>query len=131
MTKIEDLTHRALGFYVERANVLLANMGNRDTPGYTPVDLEFHQTLRDMVNGVPAREDLRLPDDGSGVLSGDQGLGGELVFDPGSLPGENGNSVDLDREVAKMTQNNLAYQAAVKILKKKHGMLSYAISGGR
>jgi flagellar basal body rod protein FlgB len=30
-----------------------------------------------------------------------------------------------------MTQNNLAYQAAVKILKKKHGMLSYAISGGR
>ncbi len=53
MTKIEDLTHRALGFYVERQNVLLANMGNRDTPGYTPVDLKFHQTLRDMVNGVP------------------------------------------------------------------------------
>jgi len=91
MTKIEDLTHRALGFYVERANVLLSNMGNRDTPGYTPVDLKFHQTLRDMINGVPAREDLRLPDEGGGVLSGEQGLGGELVFDPGSLPGENGN----------------------------------------
>lgn len=131
MTKIEDLAAKALDFHTERAGIIVANLGNRDTPGYTPVDLKFHETLQDMMNGVAPRAELRAPDGGGGVLSGDKGLGGELVFDPGSTPSENGNSVDLDREVAKMTQNSLAYQSAIKIMKKKHGMLSYAIRGGR
>ena len=39
--------------------------------------------------------------------------------------------LDLDREMAKMAQNNLLYEATVKILSKKFDALRTAIEGRR
>jgi flagellar basal-body rod protein FlgB len=70
---------------------------------------------------------LHAPDQGVGVV-GDPGLSrGEMVFDPGRVPGEDGNSVDLDREINRQVDNAIGYQAASKIIKKKQGFMSYAL----
>jgi flagellar basal-body rod protein FlgB len=82
---------------MERSAVLVANIANKDTPGYTPLELNFSDALSDALNGRGGGSGLRAPDEGVATL-GDPNHGrGEVVFDPGRVPGEDGNSVDLDR----------------------------------
>jgi flagellar basal-body rod protein FlgB len=129
MDKVARAAMVALDLRMERSAVLAANIANKDTPGYTPLELKFSDTLTDALNGRAGGAGLRAPDEGL-AMSGDPNHGrGEVVFDPGRVPGEDGNSVDLDREINRQIDNAIAYQATSKIIKKKQGFISYALSG--
>jgi hypothetical protein len=61
-----------------------------------------------------------------------QGPWGVLALSNGDLlvSNEYGNTVDRAQEMAKMAENQLMYDASAEILKKKLGMLKYAIGEG-
>jgi flagellar basal-body rod protein FlgB len=40
------------------------------------------------------------------------------------------NTVDLDKEITTMTENSIAYKAALQMINKKMAMLKYGISEG-
>ena len=129
MDKVSKAAALAMGLRMERSAVLVANIANKDTPGYTPLELKFSDAMKDVLSGRAEASGMRAPDQGIAV-AGEPGRGrGEVVFDPGRLPGEDGNSVDLDREVNRQVDNAIGYQIASKIIKKKQGFMSYALSG--
>ena len=118
----------ALDLRMERSAVLAANIANKDTVGYTPLELRFSDALADEINGRKPAPGLRQPESGRGVVGEPGSDRGELVFDPGRVPGEDGNSVDLDREINRQVDNAIGYQVAIKIIKKKQGFMNYAMS---
>ena len=128
MDKVTKAAALAMGLRMERSAILVANIANKDTPGYTPLELNFSQAMKDVLSGRSAPEGMRSPDAGV-AMAGEPSLGrGEVVFDPGRVPGEDGNSVDLDREINRQVDNAIGYQTAAKIIKKKQGFMTYALN---
>ena len=128
MDRITRAAGLAMSLRMERSAVLAANIANKDTPDYTPLDLKFSDALSDVLNGKTEVEGMRQPDQGLGVAGEPGGHRGEVVFDPGRVPGEDGNSVDLDREINRQVDNAISYQSMAKIIKKKQGFMNYAVS---
>jgi flagellar basal-body rod protein FlgB len=52
------------------------------------------------------------------------------VFEAGTPEKQNGNSVDLDREMTELTKNGLQYIALVQFLNQKIRTLRSAINDG-
>ncbi len=113
--RLSHTLEHALDLRLERSNMLSANVANVDTPGYTPVDTQFDEALQGFLEG----------------RSGDAAPQGEAEFDFHALPNADGNSVDLDHEMSKLTENQLLYRAATRVTNKRMAMLKYAIGEGQ
>jgi flagellar basal-body rod protein FlgB len=54
------------------------------------------------------------------------------IYDNPDGPTNNdGNTVDLEREMASLAENQVMYKAALQLINKKIAALKYAISEGR
>jgi flagellar basal-body rod protein FlgB len=118
---VDSLEH-AMTFHRERHSVLAGNVANVDTPGYRSVDLEE----------IPATEapgDLARTDERH--LASSELEGTRLSFDdsPGGA-GMDGNTVELERELAKMDANRLRYGTATELASRRLMLLRYAAGDG-
>jgi len=126
--KWEAFTDRALGLLERslywgsrRQEVIAGNVANLDTPQATSKELDFRQVLsRHLEGGNPRPLTLTHL---AHLGRGEPGLDG-LVHDTG----EEG---DLDREMARMAENQLMYQASVQMLLKKLESLRAALDGDK
>ena len=55
----------------------------------------------------------------------------QRIHSASPFPDFDGNTVDLDREMAKMAENQLMYNASIKMLTHQFRMLKTAITEGR
>lgn len=101
----------ALGFHRQRHGVLAGNVANVDTPGYRPIDLQ-RSPAADAVAGASATSTTGFFDD------------------DGATPSADGNTVSLERELAKMDANRVRYAVASRIVDKRLAALRYAASDG-
>lgn len=102
-----------------RHGVIASNIANVDTPGYKSRDIRFEQALNsEIALAVTAPGHIREAQGGCGA--------GEVVT-VDSDPWADGNNVELDAEVAKMTENALLFQAGVSLLSTKIRMFRNAI----
>src|SRR6476620_8061505 len=110
-------------------NVISSNIANADTPGYKAKAVEFESALRDAL-GV----DQRLAAEGTKgnhiVHRSTDPVEPEIYEDPNGVESLAGNTVNRSSEMAKMAENQLLYDASTEMLKRKLGMLKYAISEG-
>ncbi len=103
-----------------RHKVIASNIANADTPGYKAGDIKFDNLLKD--------EMKLLTTDSKHVGSRKGGdISGKLIVEDNPSWGDS-NNVELNVEVAKMTENELVHEAAVKILNSKIKMFKNAIS---
>ncbi len=124
--RITSLLGRALDLRLSRQQLLSANVANADTPGYTPVDLKFHKALE---NALPLGRLVTTSERHLQSVEAEEKKV-ELEYDPEGQPGLDGNTVVLDRELAKIAENTIQYNATARALQKKIGMLRYAVSEG-
>ncbi len=113
-----------------RQNVTNANIANAETPGYHAKKVDFEQTL--------ARA---LDLDGNNSLAtthGDHfsvGLTGspnaEVYENPDVAVNNDGNTVDLEKEMSALSENTIINKAAMQLINKKMAALKYALSEGR
>jgi flagellar basal-body rod protein FlgB len=103
---LEQLIHMA-GM---RHGVLTSNIANVDTPNYKAKDLKFQQTLDD---------ELQLKVTASGHIHSNDNNGGAPIEVEKQDAWADGNNVELDMEVAKMTENSMLFQAGVSMLETK------------
>ena len=113
------LLSRTLGYALRRHKVVAANLANVETPNYRAKDLPFTAILKSAMDGVhndptsaPRFREPRL------VLD----VTGEVRFD--------GNNVNNENEMIKLTKNSGAYTTAVDLIKYKFNTLHKAISSG-
>ena len=110
----------ALGAAGKRQEVLANNLANVNTPGYKRLDVEFDGMLAKAVDAANAGDRAALDAMRPGVTTDDS-----------VAVRADGNSVDVDQEMAFLAENNIRYNALVQLSQKKLETLKYVISDGR
>lgn len=133
-----DTLSRALDTRLERQNVLAGNLANSDTPGYQPMELDFHAAMEaseraqslasHSASSTPAREGHLSVSDAPRLAPGAPLPG--MRGDASAHPSLDGNGVDLDRTLVAVSENALQYGAASKAAAKKLAILKYVASDG-
>ena len=108
---------------VSQQKVIASNIANIDTPNYKAKDLKFHRILSDNMDGLQMKRSHALHmTDGSGGIRHN-----ELIESP--TPGRpDGNNVNIDDEMLKMTENNIQYNVSVQMLSKQLKKIQEAIA---
>jgi len=121
------LLERSLDLRSARQRVIASNLANEETPGYRASELTFMDQLHSAHKGrlpivMTATQGRHF---GAHGPQGVQAVTGKLTEVPaGDLPLD-ANSVNLELEMAKLSENAMQYNAAATILAKKfHGLLS-------
>ncbi|MBN1107092.1 MAG: flagellar basal body rod protein FlgB [Deltaproteobacteria bacterium] len=131
MGKTVALLSHALDYRSANHNAISGNLANVDTPGYRPREVSFDQELRRAVEkegpSLERTNPRHLPQRGA-HLYGEKG--DHALVTREFVPGES-NQLNIDKEMAKMVQNNLLYEASARLLAKKFEGLKLAIEGGR
>lgn len=114
----------ALGAAGKRQEVLANNLANVNTPGYKRLDVNFDGALS------KALQDIRSGDENA--LDALSNLKPQVQQDSSAIAvRSDGNSVDVDQEMAFLAENNIRYNALVQLSQKKLEVLKYAIGDGR
>ncbi|MFZ9595705.1 MAG: flagellar basal body rod protein FlgB [Bdellovibrionia bacterium] len=119
----------SLNLRLANQNVISSNIANADTPGYKAKKMEFESALRDALGVGSETPAMRTHAGHLGHLDTDA-VAPEIYEDPNGVESLDGNTVDRAAEMAKMAENQILYDASAEMLKKKLGMLKYAIGEG-
>ncbi len=135
MSGIFDKTSDALGasinFRTLKQEVTSSNIANAETPGYKAKKMDFEQALSRAVdiNGL-GRMTVDHPDhyavNGNSMMN----LTADVYENPDVTVTNDGNTVDLEREMAELAENSIMYKAAVQLINKKMAGLAYAVTEG-
>lgn len=120
---------QALDISAKRHNLIASNIANMDTIGYKPKDLDFKQTLKRAMD-VPEPDYLDKTHADHLTTEGEK--------EPFRLKGEDSEEVDIyhldtvniDREMVNLTENNIQYRATTELLLRKMKILQYSIDEG-
>jgi flagellar basal-body rod protein FlgB len=113
-------------------NLLVSNIANVDTPNYKAFDLIIEEEIGKTL-GINQATSLSTthPEHFHGTKSHDANLKSKVTATPPLSIRGDGNSVDIDRAMADMAENNLMYNALAQILSQKFTGLKSAIQEGR
>lgn len=131
--KADSVLEESLNQRLIRQNVITSNISNAQTPGYRALGYEFEEQLRSAVGNdgnmaIQATDERHFRHQGL-TVNGD--LRGDLHVKPSESIGNDGNTVDMDAEMADLAWNQTLYRATVEILNRRLAMLRYGINGGR
>ncbi len=105
-----QLLGSAARFAEQNHRTISQNLANVNTPGYKAKELSFEELLN--ANDRNANEVEFAQKEVEGL---------EVRAD--------GNNVDLDREMANLKKNSMAYQTLVQVMGSKIGIMNRAITG--
>ncbi|MEW6057827.1 MAG: flagellar basal body rod protein FlgB [Bdellovibrionota bacterium] len=119
----------AMNFQLIRQNVVSSNIANADTPGYKAQKVEFEDALR---NALEISGRLKMEASSPEHFSkADPGhIDPEIYDNPNGIVNLDGNTVDRNAEQVAMAETQIQYSAASEMLRRKLGLLKYAISEG-
>ncbi|MCP3677285.1 MAG: flagellar basal body rod protein FlgB [Deltaproteobacteria bacterium] len=120
---------RSLELVSLRHNLVASNIANEETPGYKAQEVDFYQEMKKQTG----EGGLQLAVTKKSHLSaGPSAASGAEVFTPSdSEPSLDGNSVTLEKEMTKVAENTMIYNATITLLNRKFAMLRDAIKEGR
>lgn len=115
--QIVDLIGKALSIRSFYHKVVSANIANSQTPGYKAKTIDFKNELNKHAGSAAG-------------ASGDEGY--KVVEEEGDgLARLDGNTVTLENETVRLTENQLMYQALVQLASKRFSMMKYVIGEGK
>jgi flagellar basal-body rod protein FlgB len=125
----------SLGQRVVRNNVITANIANAETPGFRSLSYGFEEQLGELLDSATNEENARVKVTNSKhLISAFANAAGEMQPDvyvtPTETIPEDGNTVDVDKEMAALSQNQILYRTAVELINRKLATIRYAITGG-
>lgn len=117
----------ALTLRARRAEVLANNIANADTPNYKARDLDFAAVLA----GETGQYELTVAQTDSSHESEFLApeAAADLLFRTPYQPAVDGNTVELQEEMARYSDNAIRYQASFQFLNSKFQGLVRAIKG--
>jgi flagellar basal-body rod protein FlgB len=101
-----------------RSSVLANNLANVNTPHFKRSDVYFEDALAEAI-------------DFGGKSSKVRGVEPRMGTDTSSIMRHDGNNVDIDREAARLAENQIFYNSVMAIESKRMRSLSSAITGAR
>ena len=132
-----DTATKALGSSINfrqlRHAVTSGNIANAETPGYKAKKLDFEGALSRAIEMEKKPHLYTTHPDHFAIGPGSMARVRADVYDnPDVNTTNDGNTVDMEKEMAKMAENSILYKGAVEAIRKKLGALKYAVTeGGR
>jgi flagellar basal-body rod protein FlgB len=128
-----NLAAKALNLRAKRHEMIVSNLANADTPGYKAFDLLVEKSMQHQSEsgkhlGIKRTQPGHLPS----ARTVESTLTPQIVRLPeqDNLRGD-GNTVDMDREMASLSSNQLLYRASAQIVAKDFQLLKSVINGGK
>ncbi|KOC24519.1 flagellar basal body rod protein FlgB [Bacillus velezensis] len=116
----------ALGRADIKQKVLTNNIANIDTPNYKAKKVSFRNLLYQETSNLEAvKTDYRHVDF---TGSGDDY---SIVSSSDTSYQQNGNNVDIDKEMTDLAENQINYQALVERMSGKFNSLKTVLTGGK
>lgn len=128
----DRLQMAALNQRLIRSEIISSNIANAETPGFRAIGYNFEKQLQE-VSGTNDPIAVRTTNPRhlrNSFVSIDGKVMPEVFVRPSESVANDGNTVDIDKEMALLAQNQILYRASVELLNKKIGMLRYAITNG-
>lgn len=137
MSGVFDKTTDALGasldLRLQRHNVTASNIANAETPGYKAKKVDFEEALSRAIDHeglgkahTSSQEHFLM---GQGAISRARA---DVYDNPDVNVTNDGNTVDMERELSTLAENSILYKAALQLINKKLGAMRYAVTeGGR
>jgi flagellar basal-body rod protein FlgB len=126
-----NLLSKVLDLRSANEKVISSNIANADTPGYSPTRLEFEDELRQAVNrngfSIATTHAAHIPSAAAGL----DAVSGKMVKKPDKTGIGDKNGVNVDEEMIALSENEIMYETAAQLLKKKMTLLGYIIQGGQ
>lgn len=112
-----DLVRQYLDNRIAGHTLHAANIANAETPNYRAKIPEFKATLDRIASRDPNNPDWKLE---------------MKIKNSPQSPRQDGNNVNMEKEMSALAENSMRYISAVKILTKQMALERYAAtSGGR
>jgi flagellar basal-body rod protein FlgB len=130
-----DKTTNALGAAINfrqlKQGVASSNIANAETPGYKAKKMDFEAALSRAVDihglGKMSVESAEhFPVTGSSI----DNVTADVYENPDVTVTNDGNTVDLEREMAELAENTILYKAAIQLINKKLAGMAYAATEG-
>jgi flagellar basal-body rod protein FlgB len=107
-----DMVEKALNIRAFYHKIISGNIANAETPHYKEKDIDFSKELQKHM--VDSREiEVKEKTDYDGV------------------PSLDGNTVNIEGQIVKLSENTLLYNALVQAVVKKFSIMRYAINEGK
>lgn len=111
MDKSMEILQRIMDICSYRQKILASNIANADTPNYRAKDIDFKAELK---------KALEMGETSHSIIEA-----------PTTMPNRDGNTVNIEIEMTKLTETLLLYSSATQLLSTRIRMLKDAIKGGR
>lgn len=127
-----QLIHKSLDFRAERNILLSGNIANIETPGYKAQDLVFENALGEAMKAQqPGPLQVTNPRHLDGRTKTPLALVQPSVINTSNPVGSlDGNSVELEKEMAKLAENQVSFQALTQMMTFKFNQLRTAMREG-
>lgn len=118
--KTTDALATSLRMRQIRHNVTSSNIANAETPHYHAKKVDFENAL------ASALETENLTGDHLGGSS-IKNINAEVYENPDVSVNNDGNTVDLEKEMSALSENSILYKSALQLINKKMAALKYAL----
>ena len=119
---------KSLDLMSTRQSMITSNIGNVDTPGFKASEIDFQGQLREALGSkgqlnLNATNDKHFGPNTSNIsnLTPDP-------FEEEDAAKSNGNNVDVDKEMAKMAENQIFYNAVIQLMMKRGSTVRASIT---
>ena len=134
MSNLFDKTTNALASSIAlrniRQNVTASNIANAETPNYHAKKVDFEDALARALD-LDGLSSLGTSHGEHFSVGGNPSVAPGIYENPEVEVNNDGNTVNLEREMALLTENSLINKAAIQLINKKMAALKYAISETR
>lgn len=115
-----------------KQSVITSNIANAETPGYHAKKIDFEEALgRAMdLDGMNALSTSNKEHIAVGSISAVKARP-EIYENPDVIPNNDGNTVDIEKEMSALSENAILYKTALQLINKKMAALKYAATEGR
>ena len=110
-----DLLNRLLDVGALRHKVIAHNIANVNTPGFRKSEVQFENAFQQAIE--------------RGNLDGAKAIRPRVVASRAAPLRNDGNNVDIDREIGDLSKNALLYRTYAALMARKLSMMKSAITG--
>ncbi|MBM7659369.1 flagellar basal-body rod protein FlgB [Bacillus mesophilus] len=116
----------SLKYSTIKQNAIAQNIANVDTPNY-----KAKEVLKPFQHELKTAMQAQRTDARHFNFSNSQNSSGMVVTRASSQYNHNGNSVDIDKEMSELAENQIYYNALIDRINGKFNSLKTVISGGK
>lgn len=110
-----------------RHSVTASNIANAETPGYHAKKVDFEAALGRALDIDGLRGMSTSSGDHIAVGGASAAVRPDVYENPEGAINNDGNTVDLEKEMSALSENAILYKTALQLINKKMAALKYAI----